>query len=94
MPLTVNCKGCNKDFVVEDGELAFLQGKFGSDYKPPGRCKPCREEKRAKFGHPQRPQAVSAAPQSVAPARDADENRQPNGKKKRRNRGRDEYSDY
>lgn len=46
MPLTLKCKDCPEEFTVEDGEIAFLKEKFGDDFKPPVRCKPCRKAKK------------------------------------------------
>lgn len=37
-------------FIVEDGELNFLQEKFGADFKPPARCKSCRQAKKLRNG--------------------------------------------
>lgn len=41
---TVECKDCKQPFLVSDGEIRFLQEKFGDDFAMPVRCKPCREE--------------------------------------------------
>ena len=48
MSLTVQCRDCPDEFTVEDGEINFLKEKFGDDFTPPVRCKPCRKNKKAR----------------------------------------------
>lgn len=53
----LTCADCGETFTHTGGEQAFMREKFGDDYKPPRRCKPCRgkrKEERAQQHHSQR----------------------------------------
>ena len=44
----LKCVDCKEDFEFTEGEEAFFKEKFGDDFKPPKRCKPCRKANKQK----------------------------------------------
>ena len=45
--MEIVCADCNKPFVFEAGEQQFYAER---DFTPPKRCKPCRDERKARRG--------------------------------------------
>lgn len=43
----ITCVDCGAEFTFTEGEQKFFREKFGGDYSPPKRCKPCRAKKKA-----------------------------------------------
>jgi hypothetical protein len=43
----IECVDCGDEFTFTEGEQKFFQAKFGNDFAPPKRCKPCRAKKKA-----------------------------------------------
>jgi len=44
--MLIKCADCNEDFEFTDSERDWFQEKFGDDFKPPKRCKPCRQKRK------------------------------------------------
>lgn len=41
-----NCKDCNAEFFITQGELDWLKNQFGDSFAEPGRCKNCRHKRK------------------------------------------------
>lgn len=41
---TITCRDCRQPFIFAAGEAKFFEEK---GFKPPSRCKPCRQAKKA-----------------------------------------------
>lgn len=42
----ITCTDCGSSFPFTEGEQDWLTEKFGADYRPPRRCKPCRQKRK------------------------------------------------
>lgn len=95
MSQTVKCKEptCGQEFVVEDGEIAFLQSRFGADFKLPVRCKPCRAAKKQRMGQQGNRSATDPSQPQTGAHRDDHGNEGGRPKRKGKKRRRDEYLD-
>lgn len=80
---TIKCVGCQIEFVFTEGEQAFFAQ---NQFQTPKRCKPCRDERKAK-------KAQNEAPPGSQQYNDAprdDDRRPPRGRKGGRRDNRDE----
>lgn len=74
----IKCQDCGTTFSFTEGEQQWLSSKFGATYKPPKRCRECRQRRKLER-EGQAPQATASAP-TTEPAT-------PSNLKRRRRRG-------
>jgi len=44
--MLIKCLDCENEFEFTDEERTWFEDKFGADFKPPKRCKPCRKKRK------------------------------------------------
>ena len=81
MNQTLKCVDCKNDFIFTDGEQEFYASK---SFKPPRRCKECRQLKKTQSTNDQR---IDPAP---APRWTNGSDSEPQGRRSRRNYNRDD----
>lgn len=91
MATEIQCaeQDCETMFTMSEGEENWLREKFGDNFSPPTRCKPCRAKKKARNEARQ----STPAPQNFSPTPD-NEPRRGRGKrtgKKTRGQKRQRY---
>lgn len=62
--IDVKCSDCNNPFTITEGEQQWLTDKFGENYKPPRRCRTCRQQRKLEKAG----QDAPAVPREDAPA--------------------------